>query len=529
MLTKRQKQVLDFIKHYKDKHDYAPSLEEIKKHLRLSSVSTAHYHVQALQNIGYLRKEENQPRALDVFAKQKLVQIPLLGKIAAGAPIEAIEDKESIAVPQDKVKTGNSYFALKVSGNSMVDENIDDGDIVIVKKQANAENGQKVVALIDNSEVTLKCLYREKGYIKLQPANPQIEPIIVKPENLTIQGVIIDVIKHMGQETAHPILKKEILKDRSPEETKYIQENQIICGDAIKLLDSVKPNSIDMVLSDIPYGISLDEWDVLHANTNSALLGKSPAQIGKSAFKRRGKPINGWSKADKNIPKEYQAWCYSWGQKLYPLVKEGGSLFIFGARRTIHRAIMALEESGFVLRDILAWEKTNIHYRAQSLSNILESRGLTKEAKEWEGWKLGNLAPKYEPIAWLFKSYRYTITDNVLENKLGAMNIAECSINGKSPTNILKFDFMKGEGGIHEAQKPIKLLEYLIKLVTKEKQIVLDPFIGSGSTAVAAKNLNRSYIGFEISKKYCDLAKRRLSNSYYNTSRRFDLKQPTLF
>ena len=190
---------------------------------------------------------------------------------------------------------------------------------------------------------------------------------------------------------------------------------------------------------------------------------------------------------------------------------------------------MALEESGFMLRDVLAWEKTNIHYRAQSLSNILESRGLSKEAKEWEGGKLGNLAPKYEPIAWLFKSYRYTITDNVLENKLGAMNIAECLVNGKSPTNILKFDFMKGEGGIHEAQKPIKLLEYLIKLVTKEKQIVLDPFIGSGSTAVAAKNLNRNYIGFEISKKYCDLARKRLSNSHNNVYRKVDLNQPTLF
>src|SRR3989344_4713714 len=128
MFTKRRKQVLDFIKNYLSKHDYAPSLEEIKKHLRLSSVSTAHYHVQALQDMGYLRKEENQPRALDVFAKQNLIQIPLLGRIAAGTPIEAVEDKESIAVPQDKIKANNNYFALKVAGKSMIEENIDDGD-----------------------------------------------------------------------------------------------------------------------------------------------------------------------------------------------------------------------------------------------------------------------------------------------------------------------------------------------------------------------------------------------------------------
>lgn len=513
MLTKRQKQTLDYIKRYISKHDYAPSLEEIKKHLRLSSVSTAHYHVQALQDMGYLQKENNQPRALDVFSEQKLVQIPLLGIIAAGQPIEAVEDKENIAVPQNKVKSGNTYFALKVSGNSMIDENIYDDDVVIVKKQTTAENGQKIVALINNSEVTLKRLYREKGKIRLQPANPQMEPILVKPENLTIQGVVTDVIKQTNQEINYSDLTEKNLKNELANKAKHIQENQIICGDAIELLNNIQPNSIDLVLSDIPYGISLDEWDVLHSNTNTALLGKSPAQIGKSAFKRRGKPIRGWSKADKNIPQEYQDWCYSWAKKLYPLIKDGGSIFIFGARRTIHRAIVALEKSGFILRDILSWEKSSTHYRAQSLSNILETRGLKKEAKEWEGWKLGNLAPKYEPIAWLFKPYKHTITDNVLENKLGAMNIGDCLVNGKSPSNILKFDFVKGENGLHEAQKPVKLLEYLIRLVTKEGQVVLDPFIGVGSTAVAAKRLNRKFIGFEVSKKYCDIAKRRLSNS----------------
>ena len=181
MLTKRQKQVLDFIKNYIDKHDYAPSLEEIKKHLHLSSVSTAHYHVQALQNSGYLRKDENQPRALDVFVKQRLVQIPLLGKIAAGAPIEAIEDKESIAVPQDKIKTGNNCFALQVVGTSMIDENIDDGDIVLVRKQATAENGQKVVALINNSEVTLKQLFKRRVGLDSSQQIPECCPSSLIP------------------------------------------------------------------------------------------------------------------------------------------------------------------------------------------------------------------------------------------------------------------------------------------------------------------------------------------------------------
>jgi site-specific DNA-methyltransferase (adenine-specific) len=290
---------------------------------------------------------------------------------------------------------------------------------------------------------------------------------------------------------------------------KYI--NQITCGDAIELINNLDNDSIELVLSDIPYGISLDEWDVLHANTNSALLGSSPAQANKKAFKKRGKPINGWSSADRLILKEYQEWCYSWSSELFPKIKEGGSLFIFGARRTIHRAIIAMEDSGFLLRDLLAWEKPNAHHRAQGISNILEKRGLIKEAKEWQGWKLGNLAPKYEPIAWLFKPYKLTITDNVLKNRLGAMNIDECLVNGKSPTNILKFGFDKNEGGLHEAQKPVALLEYLIRLTTKEGQVVLDPFVGSGSTAVASKNLQRKYIAFEMSDKYCHIAKERVA------------------
>jgi site-specific DNA-methyltransferase (adenine-specific) len=292
--------------------------------------------------------------------------------------------------------------------------------------------------------------------------------------------------------------------------------DKITQGDALELIPMLEDHSIDCFLSDIPYGISLDEWDVLHSNTNSALLGQSPAQEGKSAFKRRGKPIRGWSSADRNIPKEYQDWCYKWGQSLYPKMKNGSSLFIFGARRTIHRAILALEDCGFLVKDMLAWEKPSAHHRAQRLSGILEKRGMYEEAKKWEGWRLGNLAPTWEPIAWLFKPYEYTITDNVLEHELGAINVGSSLIDGKSPTNLLRFDL--GEERIHEAQKPVKLLEFLVNLTTREEHVVLDPFIGSGSTAVACKRTKRHFIGFEIQQAYVDLANRRLygANGYSN-------------
>lgn len=287
--------------------------------------------------------------------------------------------------------------------------------------------------------------------------------------------------------------------------------NTIRHGDCLEYLPQLDDESVDCFLSDIPYGISLDEWDVLHNNTNSALLGQSPAQLGKSGFKRRGKPINGWSSADRKIPQEYQEWCYQWATLVFPKMKEGASLFIFGARRTIHRAMIALEDSGFLLKDILAWEKPSAHHRAQRLSGVLQGRGLLDEAKEWEGWRLGNLAPIWEPIAWFFKPYHITITDNILKNDVGAINISECQVEGRSPTNLLRFGFRAGESRFHEAQKPLALLEFLIKLTTREGQVVLDPFIGSGSTAVACQNLDRRFIGFEINEDYVAMANSRLA------------------
>jgi site-specific DNA-methyltransferase (adenine-specific) len=303
---------------------------------------------------------------------------------------------------------------------------------------------------------------------------------------------------------------------------KYLEDNldKIILGDCMEHLPQLPPNSIHLCLSDIPYGINVASWDVLHNNTNSALLGQSPAQIGKSGFKRRGKPINGWNAADKQIPQEYQAWCRKWTDMLFPVMKEGASVLIFGARRTLHRAIVAFEESGFLLRDILAWEKSNAHHRAQSLENLVRNRGLEVEAERWSGWKVGNLAPLWEPIAWFFKPYRHTILDNVLEHEVGGINVAECSIGGSSPTNVLRFDLEAG-GKLHETQKPLDLIKYLINLTTREEQIVLDPFMGSGTSAVAARDLKRHFAGYEINKEFWQIGQQRLAAqpSFSNTVR----------
>jgi SOS regulatory protein LexA len=199
MLTKRQKQVFDFITVYTKRKGYAPALEEIQKKFKFASVSTAHFHVSRLRDLGYLAREENKPRSIDIIGRETMVKIPLLGTIAAGQPIEAIEGKEIIAVPKSKIPRSSEVYALRVVGNSMIDENIHDGDVILVRKQETAENGQKVVALIDNYEATLKKYYRERGHIRLQPANKNMEPIILRNgRDISIQGIVLDIIKDVG-------------------------------------------------------------------------------------------------------------------------------------------------------------------------------------------------------------------------------------------------------------------------------------------------------------------------------------------
>ena len=164
--------------------------------------------------------------------------------------------------------------------------------------------------------------------------------------------------------------------------------SRIELGDSIQLVKSIQTESVHMILSDIPYGINHDEWDVLHHNTNSALLGKSPAQEkAGSVFKTRGKPLNGWSQSDRNIPVEYYQWCSSWSKEWFRVLKPGASCFIFAGRRMAHRCICAMEDAGFIFKDMISWEKDAAAYRAQRVSCVFDRREDELNSKNWEGWK----------------------------------------------------------------------------------------------------------------------------------------------
>lgn len=213
MLTKRQKQILDFVINFISKYDYSPSLEEIKRHFRLRSVATIHEHIETLRSKGYLKKEENQPRSVSISEEKENTEIPLFGFIAAGEPIEAISNPQPITVPKTMLSKSGLHYALKVKGTSMIDDNIYDGDTVIIKRQETAENGQTVVALINGNEATLKKIYKEKYGFKLQPANSNMKPIFVK--DLIIQGKVIGVLPNYEDRTkiSSQMINKQLKSD----------------------------------------------------------------------------------------------------------------------------------------------------------------------------------------------------------------------------------------------------------------------------------------------------------------------------
>jgi repressor LexA len=197
MLTKRQKELVDYLDAYIAKHGYAPTLEEIGEHFELSSLATVHKHLTNLEQKGLIRRKWNRSRALEVVPQQRRVtaaELPLLGRVAAGTPIEPIESPDTIAVPEELVGRGDN-FVLRVKGSSMLEEGILDGDFLVVQAREQADNGDTVVALV-KGEATVKRFFREKaGMVRLQPANETMAPIVARAADVEIRGVVVAVMR----------------------------------------------------------------------------------------------------------------------------------------------------------------------------------------------------------------------------------------------------------------------------------------------------------------------------------------------
>jgi len=497
MITKRQKQVLDFITGYQKRKGYSPSLEEMCKKFKLASVSTAHFHVKKLNELGYLTKGENKPRSIDIRTSEPMVRIPLLGMIAAGEPIEAIQQNEFIIIPKTKLPPSSEVYALRVVGNSMIDENINDGDIILVKNQNTAENGQKVVALIDNQEATLKKFYKEKGHIRLQPANKSIEPIILdKGTPVAIQGIVLDVIRTENQE----IETKQKLSD--VDTSKNATQTSLLPQKKIKI--AYKPTKdADVVLFQ---GDRLDLMKQLPDKSVKLVVTSPPYNIGKEYEKRRD--LNSYLADQEETIKEAirilsddGSICWQVGNH----IGKDGEVFPLDALiYTIGK------KYGLKLRNRIIW-----HF----------GHGLHC-TKRFSG--------RHETIVWFTKSDNYTFNLDpirVPQKYPGKKNFKKnekygtLSGNplGKNPSDIWEIPNVKNnhpEKTEHPCQFPIELIERLVLSMTNPGDVVLDPYLGAGSALCAAVIHKRKGYGSDIMKEYLDIAEARIKSAANGTLNR---------
>lgn len=198
-LTRKQREILDYLTQAIARQGFAPSLEEIAAEFNYQSISTVHEHLSNLERKGYIRRTFNESRSTEVLPPRGTIgatEIPLLGAVAAGMPIESVMAGEVVAVPDEMLPRRGPNYALKVRGDSMIDEQIADGDLVVVNGRDAADNGEMVIALVNGNEATVKRFYREpNGWIRLQPANATMRPLRFREDDVLIQGVVVGVIR----------------------------------------------------------------------------------------------------------------------------------------------------------------------------------------------------------------------------------------------------------------------------------------------------------------------------------------------
>jgi len=479
MLTKRQKQILDYIKNFIQDKGYSPSLEDIRRHFKLSSRSTAHYYVETLARKGYLNKLDNQARAIEITNRKErsdLVEIPLLGVIAAGEPIEAIENPETIKVPKSQLSKAGEHYALRVQGNSMIDEGIFDGDIVVIRKQPDAENGETVVALINDNEVTLKKIYKEKTGFRLQPANPNLKPIFTK--ELIVQGKVITVIRKFEE------LKEKIYLGKSRKidavSKKYRLEkylNKVYLGDIMDLLKQLPDKCVDMVFGDPDYNVGIKYGDKSYT---------------------------------KNFD-EYIEWYTELTKESMRVLKDDGNLFMMNyPKQNAHLRVRYLDKTYPLVHEYVWIYNTNVGHTPKRFTTAHRTILHVRKTKNNKFYKENVAVPYQNPT-----------------DKRILQNIKNGS-RGRMPYDWFYFDLVKNvskEKTYHACQIPQKLTEMLIKSCTMPNDIVLILFGGSGAELEVCKLLKRKYISAEIDPKYHELILSRLQNGRIEEKYKLQLRK----
>lgn len=472
MITKKQKEVLDFIKSYQRKKKYAPSLEEIRKHFKLASVSTAHFHVKRLQGSGFLVKEENHPRAISTKKTILTIEIPLVGTIAAGQPIEAVEIfEEPIVIPKNEINTAFKHYALRVRGDSMIDEGIFDGDVVVIREQKVADNGQTVVAIIDDNEATLKKIYKEKKRFRLQPANQAFLPLFRK--EIEIRGVVEKIIRNLNKEEAqtkkdqnHDCQTHKITQNDSNSIflSKEYKLNSVYNLDCLEFTKQIRDNSIDLVFADPPYNLSGSNFKMKFTKSGGADLNTNKGN---------------W---DCYTDAEFEDFTKKWLSECYRILKKNGSIWVAGTYHSIYTVGYLMKKIGFDILNEVLWHKSD------ATPNLSCTR----------------FVADHENFIWARKG------------KGNIFNYKEMKVinGGKQMRSIWTKGKTTGGKKIHPTQKPEWLLERVILSTSNPNSIVFDPFIGSGTTAVVAKKFSRSYLGTELDREYYNKSIKRIDETF---------------
>ena len=470
-LTKRQKQIYDFIKSYASKHGFSPTFEEIRRHFKLSALSGVHQHIETLADKGFLTKGEGRARSIELKINEIMVQIPLLGMIAAGQPLTLFDTvKENIAIPKNKLpnSSNSDIYALKVTGNSMVEENIHDGDTILVRHQNTAENGEKIVALVDGG-ATLKKFYKERGQVRLQPANKNLEPIIVRRgQDFHIQGVMLDIVETSGK----PIIRFPKIYKKEVRQYKKLPTNEIICGDSIEEMRKIPDNSIDMTFADPPFNLN----------------------------KKYG------NYKDKKTADDYINWCEQWLTEMVRITKPTGSILVHNIPKWLIYFANHLNRIA-IFKHWIAWDSMSAPLGKTLLPAHYGILFYTKIPKGFKFHELRSPHKKCRTCGEMIKDYG---------GKKSQIN----------PHGTLLSDVWADIHRIrhntrrdaHPCQLPEPLLERLILLTTNEGDVVLDPFIGAGTTALAAKRLGRNFIGIDIDLKYKEIVADKLKKVNYRIS-----------
>jgi len=463
--SKRQMEVLAFVTKFQKRKEYSPSLSEIAEHFDVS-IPTIHEHVSYLQKKGLLSARKGKKRSIQPLNEHKdLIGIPLLGVIAAGQPIEAIENKETIVVSKSKIPRSSEIYALRVQGDSMIDENIHDGDTILIKKQNTAENGDKVVAFLNGNEATLKTFYKEKGQIRLEPANKNYQSIIVKRgQEFSLQGVLLDVIKTSETEQlVQPFVLPPVadIKRRSIF-SDYL--NKVYNGDIMHVLKDLPDNSVDMIFGDPDYNVGIKYGD------------------------------NNYTRDFE----DYISWYIELTRESMRVLKKDGNLFMLNyPKQNAHLRVKYLDLYFPYINEYVWAYNTNVGHTPKRFTTAHRSILHVRKTANNKFFKDAVALPYKNP------------TDKRIRQ-----NLANGS-SGRMPYSWFEFNLVKNvskEKTYHVCQIPQKLTEMLIKSSTKPKDIVLVLFGGSGAEIDVCRNLNRQFISAEIDEKYCILINDRLKN-----------------